>query len=132
VPLDSETVKVLIPKDPPIGCQCKDCNEEMENCDAALADFDFAYSSKVVNGKKEKLLQLEHGKPVYECNKSCMCPSSCLNRVLQNGSMIKLKIFKTKNMGWGVKAMEPIPQGKFVCEYIGEVITRYNLFCTQQ
>lgn len=122
-PFDSETITVEIPTDPPVGCECDGCSEDTE-CDAPLADFDFAYSQKVVNGKKEKLLQLEHGKPVYECNKVCKCPPSCLNRVLQNGSTIKMKIFKTKNMGWGVTTMERIPQGKFVCEYVGEVITR--------
>jgi [histone H3]-lysine9 N-trimethyltransferase SUV39H len=121
----SDPAEVVIPTDPPVWCECTSCNEDMDTCDAALAEFDFAYSLKSINGKKEKLLQLEHGKPVYECNKRCKCHSTCLNRVLQNGSTIKLKIFKTKTMGWGVKTMEPIPQGKFVCEYIGEVITRY-------
>uniref|UniRef100_A0A3B3ZH67 SET domain-containing protein n=1 Tax=Periophthalmus magnuspinnatus TaxID=409849 RepID=A0A3B3ZH67_9GOBI len=26
-------------------------------------------------------------------------------------------------IGWGVKAMQDIPQGTFVCEYVGEIIT---------
>uniref|UniRef100_A0A3Q2D413 SET domain-containing protein n=1 Tax=Cyprinodon variegatus TaxID=28743 RepID=A0A3Q2D413_CYPVA len=26
-------------------------------------------------------------------------------------------------MGWGVRALQDIPQGKFICEYIGEIIS---------
>ncbi|KAK6306580.1 hypothetical protein J4Q44_G00235050 [Coregonus suidteri] len=26
-------------------------------------------------------------------------------------------------MGWGVRALQDIPQGTFICEYVGEIIT---------
>lgn len=36
----------------------------------------------------------------------------------------KLGIFKTEdNRGWGVKALERIPKGRFIVEYVGEIVT---------
>ena len=44
--------------------------------------------------------------------------------MVQKGRKHKLAIFRTDNgCGWGVKAMERIPSGSFVVEYVGEVIT---------
>jgi len=75
----------------------------------------FAYdeNSKVI---------LQEGYPIYECNSLCTCEASCPNKVLQQGLLVKLEIFKTENKGWAVRAAEPIPQGTFVCEYVGEVV----------
>ncbi|TVU28189.1 hypothetical protein EJB05_19698 [Eragrostis curvula] len=65
----------------------------------------------------------EHeGYPIYECNSSCPCDTSCQNKVLQKGLLLKLELFKTENKGWGIRAAEPISQGTFVCEYVGEVV----------
>ena len=68
------------------------------------------------------LLNLQEGYPIYECNSSCTCDASCQNKVLQRGLLVKLEVFRTENKGWAVRAAEPIPQGTFVCEYIGEVL----------
>uniref|UniRef100_A0ACD5YR58 Uncharacterized protein n=1 Tax=Avena sativa TaxID=4498 RepID=A0ACD5YR58_AVESA len=65
---------------------------------------------------------LQEGYPIYECNSSCTCNASCPNKVLQQGLLVKLEIFRTENKGWAVRAAEPIPRGTFVCEYVGEVV----------
>lgn len=37
----------------------------------------------------------------------------------------QLGVYKTfDGRGWGVKALEPIPKGKFIIEYVGEIITQ--------
>lgn len=36
---------------------------------------------------------------------------------------VHLELFKTALTGWGVRALQEIPKGSFVCEYVGEVIT---------
>ncbi|XP_019852999.1 PREDICTED: histone-lysine N-methyltransferase SETDB1-B-like isoform X1 [Amphimedon queenslandica] len=59
---------------------------------------------------------------LYECNKYCQCSSSCGNRVIQNGIKHKLMVFKTKDIGWGVLTLEDIPQGSFVCSYVGLIM----------
>ncbi|XP_041370833.1 histone-lysine N-methyltransferase EHMT2-like [Gigantopelta aegis] len=60
---------------------------------------------------------------VFECNRACRCWTNCNNRVVQNGITVRLQLFKTSGRGWGVKTLQDIPKGKFVCEYIGELIS---------
>ncbi|XP_020489528.1 histone-lysine N-methyltransferase SETMAR [Labrus bergylta] len=61
--------------------------------------------------------------PVFECNALCTCSDACSNRVVQKGLRLRLEVYCTKNMGWGVQTLEAIPKGTFVCEYAGEVIS---------
>uniref|UniRef100_A0AAY5K649 Euchromatic histone-lysine N-methyltransferase 1a n=1 Tax=Esox lucius TaxID=8010 RepID=A0AAY5K649_ESOLU len=60
---------------------------------------------------------------LFECNHACSCWRSCRNRVVQNGLRARLQLYKTQRMGWGVKSLQDIPQGTFICEYVGEIIT---------
>ncbi|XP_043078093.1 histone-lysine N-methyltransferase EHMT1 isoform X8 [Puntigrus tetrazona] len=60
---------------------------------------------------------------IFECNHACSCWRTCKNRVVQNGLRIRLQLFRTQLMGWGVKTLQDIPQGTFVCEYVGEIIS---------
>ncbi|XP_038123684.1 histone-lysine N-methyltransferase EHMT1a isoform X2 [Cyprinodon tularosa] len=60
---------------------------------------------------------------LFECNLACSCWRTCRNRVVQNGLRVRLQLYKTEKMGWGVRALQDIPQGKFICEYIGEIIS---------
>jgi len=60
--------------------------------------------------------------PISECNSSCSCDNTCNNRLVQFGSTVKVEAFKTKNKGWGIKACEFIPRGKFIADYVGEMI----------
>jgi SET domain len=50
------------------------------------------------------------------------CPPTWPDRVSQHGIEHRLQVFKTKDMGWGVRALEFIPSGNFVCEYVAELI----------
>uniref|UniRef100_A0A3P9MAH3 Uncharacterized protein n=1 Tax=Oryzias latipes TaxID=8090 RepID=A0A3P9MAH3_ORYLA len=59
---------------------------------------------------------------LFECNHACSCWRSCRNRVVQNGLRVRLQLFRTEKMGWGVRALQDVPQGAFVCEYVGEII----------
>ncbi|XP_070759756.1 histone-lysine N-methyltransferase EHMT1a [Enoplosus armatus] len=60
---------------------------------------------------------------LFECNHACSCWKTCRNRVVQNGLRARLQLFRTQKMGWGVRAMQDIRQGTFICEYVGEIIT---------
>ena len=33
----------------------------------------------------------------------------------------RLQIFKTANRGWGIRALDDLPQGAFVCTYVGKL-----------
>ncbi|XP_049460318.1 histone-lysine N-methyltransferase EHMT1 isoform X1 [Epinephelus fuscoguttatus] len=60
---------------------------------------------------------------IFECNHACSCWRTCKNRVVQNGLRTRLQLFRTAKKGWGVRAVQDIPQGTFVCEYVGEIIS---------
>eukprot|EP00667_Euglena_gracilis_P025938 EG_transcript_30785 len=61
--------------------------------------------------------------PIFECNSRCSCPRRCSNRIVQKGISCQLEVFPTEGKGFGVRAVAPIPQGAFVCCYIGEVLS---------
>ncbi|XP_060801415.1 histone-lysine N-methyltransferase Su(var)3-9 isoform X1 [Amyelois transitella] len=109
-------VGITIPDEPPIGCECTACNCRSKTCCGNQGGL-FAYNAK-------KRLRVASGTPIYECNKACKCSNDCNNRVVQGGRNIKLSIFRTSNgCGWGVRTDQPIKQGQFLCQYVGEVIT---------
>ncbi|XP_072421631.1 histone-lysine N-methyltransferase EHMT1 isoform X2 [Chiloscyllium punctatum] len=60
---------------------------------------------------------------IFECNHACGCWRTCKNRVVQNGIRVRLQIYRTNRMGWGVRSLQDIPKGHFICEYVGELIT---------
>lgn len=100
-------------------CLCKDdCSSN--NCMCGQLSLRCWYD-------KEGRLPLEFCQkepPVlFECNHACFCWKTCRNRVVQNGLRVRLQLYKTQKMGWGVRALQDIPQGSFICEYVGEIIT---------
>ncbi|KAK2113427.1 Histone-lysine N-methyltransferase ehmt2 [Saguinus oedipus] len=77
---------------------------------------------------------------IFECNQACSCWRNCKNRVVQSGikafgwrapfnsafsptPRVRLQLYRTAKMGWGVRALQTIPQGTFICEYVGELIS---------
>jgi histone-lysine N-methyltransferase SETDB1 len=60
---------------------------------------------------------------IFECNPNCKCDHRCSNRVVQNGISLRLQLFKTNNKGWGLRCLDDIPKGTFVCTYAGDILT---------
>lgn len=96
------------------GCDC------IENCSigcycAERNGGEFAYDKAGV---------LLRGKPlVYECGPYCRCPPSCPNRVSQKGLKNRLEVFRSRETGWGVRSLDLIKAGTFICEFSGIVLT---------
>lgn len=68
---------------------------------------------------------LLRGKPVvFECGALCGCGPSCQNRVTQKGLSKRLEVFRSRETGWGVKTLDFIQAGAFICEYAGVVLTK--------
>ncbi|KZV24291.1 histone-lysine N-methyltransferase SUVR1 [Dorcoceras hygrometricum] len=66
---------------------------------------------------------------IKECWRKCGCSMDCGNRVVQRGITRKLEVFLTsKGKGWAVRALEELPEGAFVCEYVGEILTNMELY----
>ncbi|KAJ0966567.1 hypothetical protein J5N97_023484 [Dioscorea zingiberensis] len=96
------------------GCRC------IENCSPRCAcakrnGGEFPYDS---------IGLLLRGKPlIYECGTSCRCPASCPNRVSQKGVRHRLEVFRSKTTGWGVRSLDVVRAGEFICEFSGKVRT---------
>lgn len=106
---------VIIPDDPPIGCECETCNSLQKDC--CGNQHCFAYG-------KNKRIRVDLGMPIYECNKLCKCGPECKNRVVQKDEQVPMCIFRTNNgRGWGVKALKNIYANQFVCKYVGEILS---------
>ncbi|KAL7583425.1 hypothetical protein Lser_V15G41858 [Lactuca serriola] len=66
---------------------------------------------------------------IRECWLKCGCNKQCGNRVVQRGIQRKLQVFMTPGgKGWGLRTLEDLPKGAFVCEYVGEVLTNAELY----
>ncbi|CAJ1070822.1 histone-lysine N-methyltransferase EHMT1 isoform X1 [Xyrichtys novacula] len=100
-------------------CVCKeDCSTSICMCGQL--------SLRCWYDKSGRLLpEFGHEEPplIFECNHACSCWRTCRNRVVQNGLRTRLQLFRTSKKGWGVRALQDIPQGTFVCEYVGEIIS---------
>lgn len=44
----------------------------------------------------------------------------CTNRLVQHGLQVRLQLFKTQNKGWGIRCLDDVAKGSFVCIYAGE------------
>ncbi|KAK9062577.1 hypothetical protein SSX86_019764 [Deinandra increscens subsp. villosa] len=97
------------------GCDCvSGC---VDNCFCAKRNGgEFAYDQ---NGL------LVRGKPlIFECGPHCSCPPNCRNRVSQNGVKNRFEVFRSRETGWGVRSLDLIQAGSFICEYTGVILTR--------
>ncbi|KAJ1413860.1 SET domain [Sesbania bispinosa] len=66
---------------------------------------------------------------IKECWTKCGCDMSCGNRIVQRGLRCKLQVFLTREgKGWGLRTLENLPKGTFVCEYVGEILTNTELY----
>ncbi|KAL2458541.1 Histone-lysine N-methyltransferase SUVR4 [Abeliophyllum distichum] len=81
-----------------------------------------AYSPEKCKGHLER-------KFIKECWRKCGCKMICGNRVVQRGISRKLQVFLTnQSKGWGLRTLEELPKGAFVCEYAGEILTNMELY----
>uniref|UniRef100_A0A2K6SZW8 Histone-lysine N-methyltransferase SETDB2 n=1 Tax=Saimiri boliviensis boliviensis TaxID=39432 RepID=A0A2K6SZW8_SAIBB len=84
-------------------------------------------SDKITTGYKYKRLQRQIPTGIYECSLLCKCNRRlCQNRVVQHGPQVRLQVFKTEKKGWGVRCLDDIDRGTFVCIYSGRLLSRAN------
>lgn len=116
------------------GCSCEgDCSQN-ENCECQmLSKQSLERLPKYLqydNNKKQAAMYANRLLPnkvptgVYECNDKCKCKRDlCHNRVVQNNIKYPVQIFKTAQSGWGCRALTDIPDGAFICTYVGALLT---------
>ncbi|KAK7401415.1 hypothetical protein VNO78_12867 [Psophocarpus tetragonolobus] len=103
---------------PSHGCTCpKACVPGDLNCSCIRRnEGDFPYTGNGILVSRRQL--------VHECGPTCQCFPNCKNRVSQTGLKHHMEVFKTKDRGWGLRSLDPIRCGTFICEYAGEVVDR--------
>ncbi|KAK7808788.1 hypothetical protein U0070_010832 [Myodes glareolus] len=79
----------------------------------------------VYTGYNYKRLQRLIPTGIYECNLLCKCSRQlCQNRVVQHGPQVRLQVFKSEKKGWGVRCLDDIDRGTFVCIFSGRLLSR--------
>jgi histone-lysine N-methyltransferase NSD1 len=64
-------------------------------------------------------------------SRTCPCSAACANRPFHQLQQPRTKPFLTRcGRGWGLKAVDRIPRGTFVVEYIGEILN--DVQCAQR
>lgn len=116
-------------------CKCdKICDKN--NCSCLKCGLN--YVEYLENGNSKYKLNFEKSTyvsyPILECNSLCKCSEECPNRLVQRGPIEDLivNICEIKNKGVGLYSKNFIPQGVFICEYAGELITKSETLKRQQ
>ncbi|KZV77605.1 SET domain-containing protein [Peniophora sp. CONT] len=93
-------------------CECIKADDE---------EFDGAYDQGLLRGP---LIDCKHGFVIHECNPTCQCGDTCLNKVSQGRRSWIPEIFKTSNgRGWGVRTQADLKRGQILgIYYTGELL----------
>ncbi|XP_023659990.1 histone-lysine N-methyltransferase SETMAR [Paramormyrops kingsleyae] len=112
---DSYPNEVTLP-----GCDCRSHSCQQGSCSCLQHHGQLYNSTGHLLDRTDELTG--YSRPVFECNTLCRCGESCSNRLVQQGLKLSLCVFPTQGKGCGVRTLEPVSRGSFVCEYAGEVI----------
>ncbi|KAM3873062.1 histone-lysine N-methyltransferase SETDB1-B-like [Diretmus argenteus] len=112
-----------------VGCDCTDgCRDKSKcSCHQLTLQATACTPGAQINpnaGYLHKRLDECLPTGVYECNKRCKCcVHMCTNRLVQHGLQVRLQLFKTQNKGWGIRCLDDVAKGSFVCIYAGKILT---------
>ncbi|NXS31976.1 SETMR methyltransferase, partial [Pomatostomus ruficeps] len=104
------------------GCPCRRSSCQAAECPCLSRGQNHGAQNYSGWRLAEQPEQREFSRPVFECSSLCGCGPGCQNRLVQRGLRLRLQVFRTRCKGWGVRALEPVAAGSFVCEYAGEVL----------
>jgi len=98
--------------------QQKRHNREVMECECTTSEYDRSRGIKACGHECLNRMLL------IECSSICPCGQWCTNRRFQRRSYAnhKLALFKTEMKGYGLRTISTIRKGRFLVEYIGEVI----------
>jgi len=102
-------------------CKCTDNCSSEDSCNCSDLSVKSWYD---LDGKLKEDFDYNEPPMIFECNDMCRCNvNTCHNRVLQHGITVRLQAFRVYGMGWGIRSIQNIPKGSFICEYVGEIIS---------
>ncbi|KFV83246.1 Histone-lysine N-methyltransferase SETDB2, partial [Struthio camelus australis] len=113
------------------SCDCTDGCVDGSKCAClqltarGCSEISLSPSTKTSHGYNYKRLEGPVPSGIYECSVSCRCDKMmCQNRVVQHGIQVRLQVFNTEKKGWGVRCLDDIDKGTFVCTYSGRLMSR--------
>ncbi|XP_053889560.1 histone-lysine N-methyltransferase SETDB2-like [Malaclemys terrapin pileata] len=113
------------------SCDCTDGCTDRSKCAClqltakGCSENSASPSNRASCGYRYKRLDGPVSSGIYECNLSCKCDRMrCQNRVAQHGIQVRLQVFNTDRKGWGVRCLDDIDKGTFVCTYSGRLMSR--------
>ncbi|KFQ77207.1 Histone-lysine N-methyltransferase SETDB2, partial [Phaethon lepturus] len=113
------------------SCDCTDGCIDRSKCAClqltarGCSKISLSPSSKTSCGYSYKRLEGPVPSGIYECSVLCRCDKMmCQNRVVQHGIQVRLQVFNTQKKGWGVRCLDDIDKGTFVCTYSGRLMSR--------
>ncbi|KAM6097120.1 histone-lysine N-methyltransferase SETDB2 isoform 1-T1 [Chlamydotis macqueenii] len=113
------------------SCNCTDGCIDRSKCAClqltarGCSKISLSPSSKTSCGYNYKRLEGPVPSGIYECSVLCTCDKMmCQNRVVQHGIQVRLQVFNTEKKGWGVRCLDDIDKGTFVCTYSGRLMSR--------
>ncbi|XP_075806033.1 histone-lysine N-methyltransferase SETDB2 isoform X1 [Microtus pennsylvanicus] len=113
-----------------VSCDCSEGCIDVQKCACLQLTAKNAKACSlspdgVYTGYNYKRLQRLIPTGIYECNLLCKCSRwLCQNRVVQHGPQVRLQVFKSEKKGWGVRCLDDIDRGTFVCIYSGRLLSR--------
>lgn len=98
--------------------QQKRHNREVMECECTTSEYDRSRGIKACGSECLNRMLL------IECSSNCPCGQWCTNRRFQKRSYAnhKLALFKTEMKGHGLRTTSSIRKGRFLVEYVGEVV----------
>ncbi|XP_032907608.2 histone-lysine N-methyltransferase SETDB2 [Catharus ustulatus] len=116
------------------SCDCTDGCIDRSKCAClqltarGCSKMSLSPSSKRSHGYHYKRLEGPVPSGIYECSVLCKCDKlMCQNRVVQHGIQVRLQVFNTEKKGWGVRCLDDIDKGTFVCTYSGRLMSRAEI-----
>ncbi|XP_029816786.1 histone-lysine N-methyltransferase SETDB2 [Manacus vitellinus] len=113
------------------SCDCTDGCIDRSKCAClqltarGCSKTSLSSGSKRCRGYRYKRLEGPVPSGIYECSVLCRCDKlMCQNRVVQHGIQVRLQVFNTEKKGWGVRCLDDIDKGTFVCTYSGRLMSR--------
>ncbi|NXL36011.1 SETB2 methyltransferase, partial [Glaucidium brasilianum] len=113
------------------SCDCTDGCIDRSKCAClqltarGCSKISLSPSIKTSHGYSYKRLEGPVPSGIYECSVLCRCDKMmCQNRVVQHGIQVRLQVFNTEKKGWGVRCLDDIDKGTFVCTYSGRLMSR--------
>ncbi|NWW46549.1 SETB2 methyltransferase, partial [Pedionomus torquatus] len=113
------------------SCDCTDGCIDRSKCAClqltarGCSKISLSSRNKTCHGYSYKRLEGPVPSGIYECSVLCRCDKMmCQNRVVQHGIQVRLQVFNTEKKGWGVRCLDDIDKGTFVCTYSGRLMSR--------